>query len=104
MDRKDYQYIHNSLGKNNQINTASCANNYIHNLLPKINSQNIIRGSYGSGLIKENGILQINKQDLSSMVIKNADIHQISKNKESGAIIFCRYATMIKDGTLIFCA
>lgn len=104
MDRKDYQYIHNSLGKNNQINTASRANNYIHNLLPKINSQNIIRGSYGSGLIKENGILQINKQDLSSMVIKNADIHQISKNKESGVIIFCRYATMIKDGTLIFCA
>lgn len=104
MDRKDYQYIHNSLGKNNQVNTASRANNYIHNLLPKINKQNIIRGSYGSCLIKENGILQINKQDLSSMVIKNAEIHQISKNKESGAIIFCRYATMIKDGTLIFCA
>lgn len=105
MDRKDYQYIHNSLGKNNQINTTSRANNYIHNLLPKINNKNIIRGSNGSGLIKEeDGILQINKQDLSSMVIKNIDIHQISKNKESGVIIFCRYATMIKDGTLIFCA
>ncbi len=103
MDRKDYQYIHNSLGKNNQINTTSRANNYIHNLLPKINKQNIITGNYGSGLI--NGeILQINKKDLANMVIEDADTHQISKNKESGVIIFCRSATMIKDGTLIFCA
>lgn len=103
MDRKDYQYIHNSLGKNNQINTTSRANNYIHNLLPKINKQNIITGNHGSGLIKDE-ILQINKKDLANMVIEDADTHQISKNQESGMIIFCRSAIMIKDGTLIFCA
>lgn len=95
MDRKDYQYIHNSLGKNNQINTTSRANNYIHNLLPKINKQNIIYDNNGSG-IYNNNVLKIYDKDLTNI---------ITKNKESGAIIFCdSYSESINDGALVFCA
>lgn len=115
MDRKDYQYIHNSLGKNNQVNTASRANNYIHNLLPKINSQNIIYdNTEGSGITDVNGeILKLNKKDLSGMIIEDTKTHKIKKYKESGAVIFCDYKVTIDDnvynksrdeGTLIFCA
>lgn len=93
MDRKDYQYIHNSLGKNNQINAASRANNYIRNLFPPLNSQNIIIDQNGSGIYN-------NKLKIYDKVLTN-----IINNKTTGIIIHCSdYNNSILDGGLIFCA
>ena len=92
MDRKDYQYIHNSLGKNNQTNTASRANNYIHNLFPPLNSQNIIIETHDSGI---NGQLKIYAKLLENII----------NNKTAGMIIhFKNYSNSIIDGGLVFCA
>lgn len=94
MDRKDYQYIHNSLGKNNQLNAASRANNYIRNLFPPLNSQNIIIDRNGSGIY--NGQLQI---------YYDSNLKTLLENKVSGIIFHdYDYNDSVNDGALVFCA
>lgn len=94
MDRKDYQYIHNSLGKNNQLNAASRANNYVRNLFPPLNKQNIIIDQNGSGIY--NGQLQI---------YYDSNLKTLLENKVSGIIFHdYDYNDSVNDGALVFCA
>lgn len=93
MDRKDYQYIHNSLGKNNQLNAASRANNYIRNLLPPLEVQNIIIETNGSGIYN------------NQLKIYDKTLENIINDKKAGIIIHCvDYNDSVPDGALIFCA
>ena len=93
MDRKDYQYIHNSLGKNNQLNAASRANNYIRNLLPPLEVQNIIIETNGSGIYN------------NQLKIYDKTLENIINDKKAGIIIHCvDYNDSVLDGGLVFCA
>lgn len=93
MDRKDYQYIHNSLGKNNQLNAASRANNYIRNLLPPLEVQNIIIETNGSGIYND------------QLKIYDKTLENIINDKKAGIIIHCvDYNDSVLDGGLVFCA